>query len=44
MRTIMINGTKVKVTPATYRKIEAIASRKKLTFSEAISYCLKKVK
>ena len=44
MRHIKINGADVKISPVTYKKIEKIASEKGLTFAEAISLCIQKVK
>jgi hypothetical protein len=43
MRTIKINGKKVKVTAETYRRIEKIAAERHIALSAAISFCLEKV-
>lgn len=40
---ININGTSVEVSAETYKRIEKIASAKKMTFTEAVSFCLEKV-
>lgn len=44
MRHIKINGADVEISPKTYKRIEKIAMEKGLTFAEAISFCLQKVK
>jgi predicted site-specific integrase-resolvase len=43
MRTIYINGKKVKITAETFRRIGKIAEERKINLSEAISFCLQKV-
>ena len=43
MKTILINSKAVKITTETYRRIEKIAHRKKLSFYEAVVFCLEKV-
>ena len=40
---IKINDTVVEMHANTYQKIMRIAKERKLTLSEAVSYCLKKV-
>lgn len=43
MRTIYINGKKVKITAETLCRIGKIAKERKINLSEAISFCLQKV-
>ena len=43
MKTITINGNKVKITIETYKRIIRFAAEKKIAFSDAVSFCLKKV-
>lgn len=43
MKTIIINGNTVKVSVETAKRIEHIASEKKIPLSEAIILCLEKV-
>lgn len=43
MQTIEINGNAVQVSLETAKRIEHIASEKKITLSEAIVLCLQKV-
>jgi hypothetical protein len=44
MKTIKVNDIKVNISPKTYKRIEKIASEKKIAFSEAVSFLLSKVK
>ena len=44
MRNIIINGTTVKVSQSTFMRIEKIANERRITLSEAVLYCLEKVK
>lgn len=43
MKTIRINGLDVQVSAETFRRIEKIAEEKKITISDAIFLCFKKV-
>lgn len=43
MKTIIINGTHVHVSPETYMRILKIALERNLPLSAAISFCLQKV-
>ena len=43
MKTIIINGHKVRIELATFRRIEKVAEKKKITFSDAVFLCLEKV-
>ena len=43
MRTIYINGKKVEITAETYRRVQKIAEERKITFSDAVSFCIQKV-
>jgi hypothetical protein len=43
MMTITINGTEVQVSASVYARIDKIAQEKKISFAEAISFCLEKV-
>ena len=44
MKTIRINDEEIKISHKTYKRIEQIASENKMSFSEAISFLLSKVK
>lgn len=43
MKTIIINGTHVQVSPETYMRILKIALERSLPFSAAIAFCLQKI-
>lgn len=43
MRTIHINGKKVNISAETFRRIGKIAEERKITFSDAVVFCLQKV-
>lgn len=43
MKTILINGTEVRISVETFKRIEKIATEKKIPVNEAISFCLEKV-
>lgn len=43
MKTILINGTRVRVSIETFKRIEKIAQEKNIPFPVAVSYCLEKV-
>lgn len=42
MDKITINGVDVSVSPKTLKRIETIARRMEITFSEAVSFCLER--
>ena len=43
MKTIRINGNDVQVSAETFKRIEVVARRKKMTFAKAVEFCLERV-
>jgi hypothetical protein len=43
MRTIRINGKKVRIPVETMKRIERVAAQKKISTGEAVEFCLQKV-
>lgn len=43
MRIVVINGCAVEITSETFKRIERIATARKISISEAIIFCLEKV-